>query len=138
MKTLKGIAMPERQRRHRLIMDAFRKNGAESLPWMARISPNEEAPLLEISKTIGEPVGVYTWRGPGDWFSVSVNQVAQSQRGKIEFFEFGKHQIMGVEAGQGHIIVSGSQFLVPPELAQIYADLIRSLEASIISTKEKA
>lgn len=133
MKTLKGLPQNERQRRNRFILNAFEQSGAENLPWMARTSPNEEEPVLEISKAIGEPVGVYTWRGPGDWFSVSVNQVTQSRGGRIDFYEFGKSQIENVEAGLDRIDINGTQFMVPPELSKIYADLIRSLEAFVVS-----
>ena len=127
MKTLKGLEWPERQRRHRLIIETFERHEAENLPWMATTSANDPDVIIEITGKICEPAGVYTWFGEGDWLSLSVNQISQSIDGKYEFFEFGKGQIQNIERGEG-VIINGILFKTPPELVDIYSNLVQDIE----------
>jgi hypothetical protein len=131
--SLKGIPNKERSRRHIMMMDFFRKHDRERLPWMARISQNPAEPLLELAEHVREPVGIYTWRKPGDWFCVSINQVSQMRDGKLEVLEFGKGQIQDVTPQGDSISISGIKFSVPAEVSALYAEIIREVEASIES-----
>jgi hypothetical protein len=125
---LKGIDKDERQRRNSLIIERFQFHEAKNLPWMARISANEPEVVIEITGNIGEPVGVYSWHSRGNWLSVSVNQVAQSVNGKYEFLEFGKNEIQDISIDLGELYINGTQFISPPELVSIYAELIMDIE----------
>ena len=127
MKTLKGLEWPERRRRNHLILETFERHEAENLPWMARTSGNDPDVIIEITDKLREPVGVYTWFGEGDWLSVSVNQISQSINGKYEFIEFGKGKIQTIEKDDG-LIINGILFKSPPDLINIYANLVQELE----------
>lgn len=130
MKTLKGLDWPERQRRHRLIMESFQLHEAKNLPWMARTSANDPDVVMDITNKICEPVGVYSWTGKGNWISVSINQVSESVNGRYSFFEFGKNQIKNVSYNNGYLYINEINFICPADLAEIYAKLIQDMEKS--------
>jgi hypothetical protein len=93
MKTLKGLSWPERQRRHRIIMDIFHAHDRDDLPWMSRASANDPEKIIEITEKIREPVEVYSWFSRGNWVCVSINQISQCIDGNFNFVQFGANAI---------------------------------------------
>ena len=85
---------------------------------------------MEITDRTREPVGVYSWSSRGTWLSVSASRVSWAVGGEYSSIEFGTGCLRSVRI-DGGLTINDLALPSPPDLMDIYANLIQRLERSV-------